>query len=302
MKNISEIKKIDIHAHVAAFPDYYPPSSIRTRFVSPEELLEFYDRLGIEKGVLLPISSPEGQASPMTSEACKWVSQKYPDRFYWFCNVDPRAGTNRTDSDLTSILEFYKNLGAKGVGEVTANIYFDDERAQNLFACCEKVGMPVLFHIAPTFEHYGLVDDLGLPRLEKMLKKFPKLKFIGHSQPFWSEMSADVTEELRNSFPETKVIEGRVTELMRKYDNLYCDFSANSGSNALMRDREYAAKFIEEFSDRIFYGCDICAPSNTHPYPFKEFIEDMYEKGEISEENYIKLVRENAINVLGLGK
>ncbi len=300
MRNVNEIKKIDIHAHVAVFPDYYPPIAMRTRFVSPEEVIEFYDKLGIEKGVLLPISSPEGQASPMTSEACKWVTEKYSDRFYWFCNVDPRANINTPDSDLYSILEFYKSIGAKGVGEITSNIYFDDERTENLFAACEKLDMPILFHISPDFTHYGLVDDLGLPRLEKMLAKFPKLKFIGHSQPFWSEMSADVTKETRNTFPKSKVIEGRIPELMRKYDNLYCDFSANSGSNALMRDREYAKKFIAEFSDRIFYGCDICAPSNTHPFPFKDFLEEMCAEGKISEENYRKLVRENAISVLGL--
>lgn len=300
MNDVKEIKKIDIHAHATAFPDYFPPTITRERIVSAEELIEFYDKLGIEKGVLLPISSPEGQATPLTSEACKWITEKYRDRFYWFCNVDPRAIRNTADCDLVPILEHYKSIGAKGVGEITANIYFDDERTQNLFACCEKVGLPVLFHIAPAFRDYGLVDEVGLPRLEKMLKKYPNLKFIGHSQPFWSEISANNTDEIRNTYPQGKVIDGRIAELLRKYDNLYCDLSAGSGANSLMRDPDYAARFIEEFSDRILYGCDICAPSNTHPFPFKEFLENMLDNGMISPENYRKIVRDNAVKLLGI--
>ena len=102
---------------------------------------------------------------------------------------------------------------------------------------------------------YGIIDELGLPRLEKMLKKHPKLKIFGHSQCFWSEIGEN-SEELRNTYPEGKVKNGRLPELLRKYENLYCDLSAGSGANALMRDREHAARFIEEFSDRLLYGCD----------------------------------------------
>ena len=145
----------------------------------------------------------------------------------------------------------------------------------------------------------GLVDDLGLPRLEKMLKKHPDLIILGHSQPFWAEMS-ELTEADRNGYPTGKVKEGRLPKLLREYGNLHCDLSAGSGANALMRDREYAARFIEEFADRLYYGCDICAASNTHPFPFNDFLDDMRATGEISEENYRKIVRENAVRLLEL--
>ena len=68
----------------------------------------------------------------------------------------------------------------------------------------------------------------------------------------------------------------------------------------MMRDRDYAARFIEEFADRMYYGCDICATKNTFPYDFDSFLSDMREKGEISEENYRKIVRDNAVALLGL--
>lgn len=300
MENVKNIKKIDIHAHATAFPEYFPPCRAGRRMISADEVIKFYDELGIEKGVLLPITAAEGQVSPLTSEATKLLVDKYPDRFLWFCNVDPRAVSNSPNASLYDVIAFYKSIGAKGLGELTANIYADDVRIDNLFGCCEELEMPVTIHIAPKFRNYGIVDELGLPRLEKMLKKHPKLKILGHSQPFWSEMSADNTEEIRNTFPNTKVIEGRVPKLMREYPNLYCDLSAGSGSNALMRDPEYAARFIEEFSDRILYGCDICGTHNTHQYDFKDFLEKMLDDGMISPENYRKIVRDNAVALLKL--
>ena len=133
-----------------------------------------------------------------------------------------------------------------------------------------------------------------------MLKKHPKLKFIGHSQPFWAELSADITEEFRNRYPKGKVTEGRIAELLRKYDNLYCDLSAGSGANSMMRDPEYAEKFLNEFADRIFFGCDICDAKAAFPFKFSDFLEQMRADGRLKEENYRKICRENAERVLGL--
>jgi len=299
------VKKIDIHAHAVAFPEYYPPylrpGQPVMRFVSVPELLEHYDRLNIEKGLLLPISSPEAQSSPMTSEACKHLTVLYPDRFDWCCNVDPRAGANKASTDLSHFLRHYQSLGAKGVGELTSHLYADDPMTDNLFAHCAELDLPVTIHISPKLGHgYGIVDELGLPRIEKMLKKHPKLRIVGHSQPFWAEISGDLTEEKRNGYPTGKVVEGTLTRLMREYDNLYCDLSAGSGSNAMMRDPEHAAKFMAEFSDRIMYACDICAKENTFQYDFDAFLTQMVQSGALSMENYKKIVRENAIRVFKL--
>ena len=295
------VKKIDIHAHALAFPDNIPINKWGYRVCSGEEVIKFYDELNIEKGVLLPISSPEAQITPMTSEACKYIADKHPDRFLWFCNVDPRAVSFSPDADLGFFLSQYKEMGAKGVGEMTANIYADDPMMDNLLSCCEELDLPFLFHMAPKFGGcYGIVDEIGIPRLEKMIKKHPKLKFIGHSQPFWSEISATITEEKRNCYNDGKVVEGRLAELLRNYENLYCDLSAGSGSSALMRDPEYAVKFVEEFSDRLLYGCDICGMDNTHQYVFNDFLDKMVADGMISEKNYYKIVRGNAVKLLNL--
>ena len=242
-----DVKKIDIHAHATTLYEFYPlrkADDPHSKLLSPEILIDFYDRLNVEKGVLLPVVSPEGQYSTITSEACKFITEKYPDRFIWFCNIDPRSGANKPDFDFSVMLEHYKSLGARGVGEITAKIYADDPRLDNLFSCCEEYDMPVTIHISPSEEvgSYGIIDEIGLPRLEKMLKKHPKLKVFGHSQPFYAEISSDITEELRNRFPKGKVQEGRIATLMREYENLYCDLSAGSGANAMQRDPEYAVR------------------------------------------------------------
>jgi predicted TIM-barrel fold metal-dependent hydrolase len=296
------IKKIDIHEHCVPWQEYTPEHpKHHFKWLSAEELLDIYcEKLNIEKCVLLPISSPEAQMVSMSNEMTKYIVDKYPDRFIFFCNVDPRALKNSADSDLGYLLEFYMSLGAKGVGEITANIYADDPRLDNLFSYCEELDLPVTIHIAPEERgYYGIIDELGLPRIEKMLKKHPKLKIFGHSQCFWSEIGEN-SDEIRCNYVKGPVRNGRLPALLREYENLYCDLSAGSGANALMRDREHAARFIEEFSDRLMYGSDICSTIQTFPFKFDEFLTSMRENGEISEENYKKLVRDNACRLIKL--
>lgn len=305
MEDVKNLKKIDIHVHATAFPDYFPtakPGDPNTRIVSAEQLIQMYDALGIEQGVLLPLSSPEAQVSPVTSEACKYMADKYPDRLFWFCNVDPRAVADMAESNLARVIEHYKALGAKGVGEVTAHMYLDDPKVDNLFSACEKCDMPVILHLTHRMTRgYGLYDDFGLPRLEKALQKHPDLKLLGHSQLFWAALSGDLKEEERGGNPKGPVTEGgRVVELLRKYPNLYCDLSAGSGANAMTRDPDFTERFIEEFSDRLMYGTDIVYTTNEHPFLFRDFLEKMLADGRISPENYRKLIRDNAIRLLKL--
>ena len=301
MNDVKKTKKIDIHAHVTPFPELAPPIATGMPMPSAEQLIGLYDELGIEKGVLLPLTSSEYHFEQTTSLDVKYVVDQHPDRLLWFCGIDPRTCGNNPGADISKLLMHYKGLGAKGVGELTAQLYTDDPLMDNMFYHCAECDMPVTIHIAPKFgDCYGIVDELGLPRLEKMLKKHKNLKIFGHSLLFWSEISGDVTEETRNKYPKGKVTDGRIAYLMRKYENLYCDLSATSGSNALMRDPEYAARFIEEFSDRIMYGCDICAMNQRFSFAFNEFLDKMYDDGMISAENYYKLVRGNAERILGL--
>lgn len=295
------MKKIDLHTHLTLYPDLVPTRLNGSRFLCAEEQLEVHDKLNVELGVILPLIAPEAQWMTMSNEEAKIISDRHPDRFTWFCNVDPRQGSYRADVDLGHIISHYKELGAKGLGELTTTLYADDPMMDNLFSHCEQLDMPVLIHIAPQVGGcYGIVDELGLPRIEKMLKKHPDMKLIGHSAAFWSEISDGLLQEKRNGYPKGKVTEGNLPRLLRDNGNLYCDLSAGSGSNAMMRDPEYAAQFMAEFSDRIFYGADVCSVSNTFQYDFDAFLTKMVSDGMLSQENYEKIIRKNAVKLLGL--
>ena len=67
-----------------------------------------------------------------------------------------------------------------------------------------------------------------------------------------------------------------------------------------MRDVENAVSFLTEFADRIYYGCDICAASNMHPFKLRDFLDGLCEGGAISETVYEKVSRGNAEKLLGL--
>jgi len=292
------VKKIDIHVHSSWEDDM--PRFNGSNYATPEELRKIYDRLGIEFGVLLPGSNPEGAFHYNTSGDCRRIANKYPESFVWFCNIDPRMADNSPNTDFTPFLEYYKAQGAKGVGEVCANMYFDDPMVENLFYHVEKSGLPLTFHIGNMGNDYGLVDEEGLPRLEKALQKFPNLTFLGHSQKFWAEISGEVGD--RDGYPTGKVTPGgRVVELMRKYPNLHGDMSAGSGQNAIMRDPEFAYKFLEEFKDRLYYGTDICSP-DAEWATLTFFLDDAVTNGHISQDCYNKVCRENALKLLKMDK
>mgnify|MGYP003424666971 CR=1 FL=1 len=93
---------------------------------------EKYAELNIEKGLLLPLISPEHRFCVQTNEEMEYLANKYSDTFYWCCNIDPRMGENNSKTDFSVFLEHYKKRGAKGMGELTANLYIDDPLIDNL--------------------------------------------------------------------------------------------------------------------------------------------------------------------------
>ena len=107
---------IDIHAHA-----YRKPTPFVVQFCTAEQVLERYDQIGIEKGALLPIVSPEIYM-PQANEDILEMAEQYPDRFIPFCNVDPRALTNSVDAPLDRVLRYYRDQGCKGLGEVMLNV------------------------------------------------------------------------------------------------------------------------------------------------------------------------------------
>ena len=71
-----------------------------------------------------------------------------------------------------------------------------------------------------------------------------------------------------------------LTRYINMYGQVY--FNAAMDQHRMVRDQEYAARFIEEFADRIFYACDFCAITNDHQFEFDKFLDEMVEDGYIA--------------------
>jgi uncharacterized protein len=289
---------IDIHLHTH-FPRH--PKVNRAgnyHFPSPEVIIEMMNNAGISKAVVLPVVSPECMYTIVTPEEVLAICALYPDRLIPFCNVDPRYMTNSSKADFMSLFTAYKDLGCKGVGEFFPNIPLDDPLNMNLFRQVEEVGFPLTFHLAPQVGgYYGCFDEPGLPRLEKVLKQFPRLVLLGHSQVFWAEMGPLKNPDERKGYPKGPIVkEGRVVQLMRKYPNLHGDLSAGSGFNAISRDPEFGYRFLEEFQDRLYWGTDI----DTVPIdlPIVPYFKKLKEQRLISDAAYEKITWKNATKLL----
>ena len=135
---------IDIHAHADRTP--IAPGSPRTQLPTPQQLLERYKELGIEKAVLLPLVSPEVYL-PQSNDDFIEMARTWPDKFTAFCNIDPRVMTNSADAPLGNLLRYFRDLGCKGIGEFMPNLPFLDPLVQNVFRHAQDVGFPLTFDI-----------------------------------------------------------------------------------------------------------------------------------------------------------
>lgn len=295
-EHVARTQKIDVHIHTVAKKG--PERLGGGYFATPEELKRIYQRLGIQKGVILPLLQPECCVQMQSNEEAYDLVRRYPGMFSWFCNIDVRFEKNSPTTDLSRYINHYKKYGAKGIGETFFNLPFDHPMVDNLFYHSGACDMPVLIHIAPQIGGtYGIYDKLGLPLLERTLAKFPKARIIGHSTCFWSHISSDVTQETMGQYHKGKVTPGRIWELMKNYPNLFCDLSAGSGQSAITRDYEFGCRFLNEFSDRIYFGTDICDPTN-QTIVLSHWLDEAFIRGDLTQETYNKISFKNAETLL----
>ena len=293
----------DIHAHMYKYP--FPISrskktgALKPMFPTGEQLTAMHDALGIGRAVILPVVSPEVYVPQSLGEVIEFANAS-GGRFIPFCNLDPRVIANENDTDLGFLIEYYVGQGCKGMGEVMPNMEFFDLKMQNLFYHCERAGLPLLFDCSGNRGHgYGLYDDAGLPQIGKALAKYPDLTFIGHGPAFWADYDAIDPREKRTLWATTTMRgEGVVWKYMREYGNLMIDLSAGSGYCAMTRDREYAARFLNEFWDRILFGTDLCYYEEKPAGTLIGLLDEFRDTGVLSEEKYQAIAHGNAEKLL----
>jgi len=292
---------IDIHVHTcrARHPLITRPNG--SHYPTPETLLDMMDAADIDKALCMCTVNPEYRYTLVDMEETVAIATEHPDRLIPTCSLDPRWLTNSSTADFRRLLTAFKDMGCRAVGEYIPNLPFDDPLNLNLFAQVEEAGLPLTFHVAPQIGGcYGCFDDVGLPRLETVLKTFPDLVLLGHSQPFWAEIGTNLLDAdgNRTGYPEGKVDPGRLVELFRAYPNLYGDLSARSGYNAISRDPEFGCAFMEEFQDRLCFGTDIA--NVPQELPIVSYFRQLRDESLIPREVHEKIAWRNATRILHL--
>lgn len=241
-----EEKIVDIHQH--------------TNYVdrTDENLLAHQRAMGITTTILLPAGHPISygsthyglsnglQAKVTPNEASYQYAQKYPKEFLFAANEVPDA------PDAIKEIEKYLKLGAVMIAELKFNVECDAPEMKKIYELAQEYNVPVLMHW-----QYNMYNR-SFERFHKVLKKFPRVNFIGHAQTWWANIDKDHKNQ-NILYPKGKITPGGYTDkLLSDYPNMYGDLSAGSGLSALTRDENFTKDFLKKHQDKLLYGSD-CA-------------------------------------------
>jgi predicted TIM-barrel fold metal-dependent hydrolase len=280
-------KYIDMHVHLGAF--YWGKE------VTPEGLVRWMDEHDVERAVILPLVSPEATIYVQPTEAALAASKKFPDRLVAFCAIDPRSnyprGYNPGVKGLVGVLKKWKDAGARGFGEHKVGLPFDHPLMMDLYAACDELELPILFHL----DDVRGIDTPGLPRLERALRSFPKLPVIGHAAGFWASISGDALFVDFSRYRGGPITPGgALDKLMGKYPNLYGDLSEPGGYNAIHRDPAFGRDFLIRRADQLVFGTDYLMPGQEIPH----FA--LYDSLDLPDDVQRRIFRANALKLLKL--
>jgi uncharacterized protein len=275
---------IDIHTHIGRTWNTYEPLTV-------DGLLRFMDEHNVAKSVVLPLVSPESSSYLNLTEKALDAAKKHPERLIAFCCIDPRTSYSGGKKGLRGMIQEYVDQGAKGFGEHKAGLPIDDPRMMALYEVCDDLKLPVLFHMD---EQRGM-DVPGLPGLERVLKTFPNVPFLGHGPGFWASISGDIQAKDLAGYPKGPVAPGGALDrLFDAHKNLWGDLSAGSGANAIGRDREFGRSFLIRRADRLLFGTDYLEPNQKVP----QF--ELLASFTLPDDVRVKIERGNATKMLNL--
>jgi predicted TIM-barrel fold metal-dependent hydrolase len=140
-----------------------------------------------------------------------------------------------TVEQAVAILEREIADGAIGFGEhYGVGLMFDDPKNLRLYEACEKVGLPVMFHID---QNKNMVEQ-GMERVDRVLKLYPKCNLIAHAY-WWRQWQ-----------------NGACDRQLSEHLNLFADMSGQVVVQVLGRDRKKAREFLIRHQDKILWATD----------------------------------------------
>jgi predicted TIM-barrel fold metal-dependent hydrolase len=209
----------------------------------PASNLAHLDGAGIAKANLLTRGSVVDQVKALQAAA--------PGRFTWFHSYDV------AQPDAEQMLTQAVKQGAQGFGEMKFHVAADGPELRRIYALAAELRVPILVHFQEVdhFPNEGTWSTGFAKTFASVLKAYPRTTFIGHADAFWANVSADYHNEA--AYPSGPIKRGGVTDKwLGDYPNLFGDLSANSGNNAMSRDPDFTADFLNRHQDKLLFGSD----------------------------------------------
>ncbi len=207
-----------------------------------EQFVEHQDFHKITTSILLPGAGWMSDQIGL-NRAYAEVRARWPEKFIHFACADP------AESSSIDVLRGNVERGARGFGEMKFHVAADSPEMHRVYKLAEELSVPVLIHFQ--YEAY----NTGIRRFSAVLKKYPKVNFLGHAQTWWGNISADLNPT--DMYPTGKVKPGGLTDrLLADYPNMYGDLSAGSGLNAMTRDPDFGPDFLHRHQRKLIWGSD----------------------------------------------
>ncbi len=265
----SDIKFIDPHVHAMS--------------VTPEGLAavaKWMEERNVERCIVSPLSHKGSR--PQNEEERRQMLENfrpYKGRIDRMALIDP--GEVATVDEAVAILKREIADGAVAFGEhYGVDLMFDDPKNLMLYEACEKVGLPVMFHID---QNKNMVEP-GMARVDRVLKMFPKCKVVAHAY-WWRQFQ-----------------NGTCDRQLQEHPNLYADMSGSVVINVLNRDRKYAREFLIRNQDKILWATDEGWWSFGKKNQQLDLMYTFFEELDLPDEVRHKIYRGNAEKVYGLKK
>jgi predicted TIM-barrel fold metal-dependent hydrolase len=247
----------DVHLHVQPHGEFNPASrefvergrTDRELYLkiesSPDELLRFLDREGIEKACLINYVAPETLG--LSENVNRWVSdycRKHPDRLLPVGSIHPRL-TSDASGDIRRLLE---QLGIRMLKIHPPHQLFSpddylrgDKALEQIYRTAEELGCPVMFHTGTSMFPSARNRFADPMPIDDVAVDFPRLRiFLAHSG--------------RPLFCDTAFF------LARRHRNVHLEISGIPPAKLLA----YLPR-LEEVADKTIWGTDWPSPGVSSP-------------------------------------
>ena len=207
------MRAIDMHIHVPRQPGL-PEIEIEAQLLryfrappppkDPAEMAAKYRELDIY-GVIFSVDTRTNTGEPPDSnDYVAGIVQQYPEQFMGFASVDPWLGK----AAVLEVERSVKELGLKGLKlhPVHQAFFPNDPRFYPLYAMCDALGIPVLFHSGFAGAGSGLPGGGGMklkystpiPGIDDVAADFPSLTVI-MAHPAWPWVEEQIAVALHKA-------------------------------------------------------------------------------------------------------